>query len=454
MGSILYSHLNESLLLDKSLIADKFRSVSDAGLQVALRQYREFCIAHLKDLMEEVAPQEGKLRLYVGDAADQRILKQSAFYLDTVILTDPLFALTQPDHDSHEALSRALEIPPQQRVNRNALVAATTLLLSCRTLVVQGYVRFFPTSLEGEAPAQVPIYASTDGFENVLPPHILSQYKQAAEVRSFVPTSRGLEVQPDLQLGRRIHIDFDRDDSAGGFVYNLAEQEVVSANDETREVEFVMRLPKEPPSQEAFDAWVAQSVNRSAFHHFDSLNRDIRWSTRFGSQYLTRSQFTASLLDSSEHVTSSTIPVATTNGWLKLDLPFFDRVSMDRLMAARSDEEAFRRFRLQLEKHFRELRLEADPEKRRLKTENAMHELLEIQLTEVDSAISRLKRKGVLTGLATLATFGAATAATSGVTLIGSLVAAYSGLKTVEEYRVSVKESPAYFLWQTVGKKR
>jgi len=443
MGSIIYSHLNDSLLLDESLIADQFRSVSDVALKIALKQYREFCIAHLDDLLEEVAPQEGKLRLYVGDAADQRILKQGAFYLDTVILADPLFTMTEPDHESQRVWSKALEMPTPQRLNRRELLDAAKMLLSCRPLVAQGYVRFFPTSLESEAPAELPIYASDNGFESVLPPHLLSLYKQAAAVSSLVATSRGLEVRPDLQLGRRIHVDFDRDGSGGGFIYNLAEQEVLSADEATRLVEFVVRLPKEAPSQQEFDAWVAQSVNRSAWNHFVMLSRDIRWSTRFGSQYMTQSKFTASVLDSTEHATSSTISAATTSGWLQLDLPFFDRVSMGRLMEARSDEEAFRRFRLQLEKHFRELRLEADPEKRRLKTENAMHELLEIQLTEVDSAIRRLKRKGVLTGLSAVASLGAATA-TSGASLIATLCAAYAGFKTVEEYRVSAKESPAY----------
>lgn len=453
MGSILYTHLNDSLLLDKSLIADKFRSVSDTGLWIALRQYREFCIAHLNHLFEEVEPEQGKLRLYVGDVADQRLLKQGAFYLDTVILSDPLFSLTETGHENHEVWSRVLDIPGPQRLDRKALLDAAEMMLSCRWLVAQGYVRFFPTSLVSEAPAQLPIYASDDGFEHILPPHLLSQYKQAANVKSFVPTAQGLEIQPDLQLGRRIYIDFDRDDCTGGFVYNLMEQEVLSANQETREVEFAMRMPDEPPSQGQFDAWVAQSVNRSARNHFDMVSRDIGWSTRFGSQYLTRSRFTAALLDSTEGVTGSSIHAATTTGWLQLDLPFFDRVSMQKLMEARSDEEAFHRFRLQLEKHFRELRLEVDPEKRRLKTENAMHELLEIQRTEVDSAIRRLKRKGVLTGIGALASLAAATA-TSGVSLMATLVAGYTGLKTIEEYRISARESPAYFLWQTVDSKQ
>jgi hypothetical protein len=82
-----------------------------------------------------------------------------------------------------------------------------------------------------------------------------------------------------------------------------------------------------------------------------------------------------------------------------------------------------------------------------------MHELVEIQLTEVDSAIRRLKRKGVLTGLSAVASLAAATA-TSGASLIATMYAGYAGYKIFEEYRISAKESPAYFLWQTLGRKR
>jgi hypothetical protein len=241
-------------------------------------------------------------------------------------------------------------------------------------------------------------------------------------------------------------------ESGRAFGYNLAVQKVVSWNRESGQAQFAMRMPNTPPSRETFDAWVSQSINSSARMHFEILNRDIRWSARFGSQYMTRSQFAASVLESTGEVSSSSITSSTASGWLNLKLPTFDSVSMGRLMAARSDEEAFRRFRLQLEKHFRELRLETDPEKRRQKTENAMHELVDIQLTEVDSAIRRLKRKGVLSGLGAVASLAAATA-TSGASLIATICAAYAGYKTVEEYRISAKESPAYVLWQTLGRK-
>lgn len=453
MGSIIYGHLNDSLLLDKRLIASQFQGVSDLALQTALKRYRDFCISNFDELLEEVSPEPGKLRLFVGDSSDERVLKQGAFYLDTVILADPLIMLTTPDHEASSVWSKVLGMPSQDGPDRKKIVQAAKKLLNCQSLVTSGYVRFFPTTLENEAPAEIPLFAPSDGFESILPPHLMMLYKQSAKVRSVVVTPHGVLVKPSLELGRRISIHFDGVENSECFGYNLAEQEILSWDEKSGRAEFAVRMPKTAPTREMFDAWVSQSVNSSAGAHFEGLRRDIRWSARFGSQYMTRSRFTASVLDSTENVSSTSIPSSTSSGWLNLNLPIFDNVSMGRLMAARTDEVAFRRFRLQLEKHFRELRMETDPTKRLQKTENAMHELMEIQLTEVNSAISRLKRKGVLTGMSAVVGLAAATA-TSGASLFATLCAAYAGYRTYEEYRISAKENPAYFLWQSLGHKR
>jgi len=82
MGSILYGHLNNSILLDASLIAAAFAGVSEQELQSALQAYRTFCLANLDTLMDEVAAEADQLRLYVGDTLDRKLLKQGAFYLD------------------------------------------------------------------------------------------------------------------------------------------------------------------------------------------------------------------------------------------------------------------------------------------------------------------------------------------------------------------------------------
>ncbi|MFX1679886.1 hypothetical protein PV762_11655 [Mitsuaria sp. CC2] len=134
--------------------------------------------------------------------------------------------------------------------------------------------------------------------------------------------------------------------------------------------------------------------------------QDVAMAGRFGAHYLTTSSFATAVLDPEPWPPD--IKSATASGLLQMSLPFFEQVPLPLLMAARTDEEAFHRFRLQLEKHFRELRLEADPIKRKARAENAMHELLEVQLTEIDSAVKRLRRKTVWNAAAAVASLVAA----------------------------------------------
>jgi len=64
-----------------------------------------------------------------------------------------------------------------------------------------------------------------------------------------------------------------------------------------------------------------------------------------------------------------------------MELPFIDNVDLETLMRVRTDEgQAFENFRLALDKQLRDLRLESDPEKLKLKAENAMHELMTCRL--------------------------------------------------------------------------
>jgi hypothetical protein len=450
MGSIIYSFLNDSLLFDPGLIDSKYADIADKALTIELRRYREFCLQHWSELSEEVAAEDGMLHLFAGSRANTRLLKQGALYFDAVILADPLFEQTEPEQDGASAWASVTGVPHRQGLDRPAIASAAKQLLDHRPMVAQGYIRYFPTSHYNEAPQELPLFASENGFADVLPPHILAQYQSAATVRSLTPSPEGMLVMNKLSIGRRIHIDFDGSASGRAYGYNLLEQEVLSSNKEDLTVRLAMRMPKEPPSLETFNAWVAQSINLSARKHFQELDRSIRWSARFGAFHATESMFAASILSTAGGTSQETIQTATAQGMLDLNLPYFNDMSIANLMAARSDVEAFTRFRRLLEKQFRELRLESDAEKRRMKTENAMHELLEIQSTEVASAVRRLKRKAILsslgTGLSVIAAFP-----TPGAGLLGAICAAYMGYRTYEEYQLTKKESPAYFLWKAGG---
>ncbi len=447
MGSIIYSFLNESLLFDPGLIDSQFDSISDNALEVELRRYRQHCLTHWIVLTEEVEPELDSLRIYGGSGLDSAFLKQAAFYLDTVILADPLFEMTEPKQQFTSAFASVSNFPESQRLDRKQIASAARQLLENRPLVAQGFVKYFPTSHAIEAPQELPLYASENGFEDVLPEHLLSIYKAAAKVRSVLPSPSGLLVQKGLEVGRHIHIDFDAATTGHAYGYNLMQQEILEVDQAKGVYRASLRMPAEPPSRSQFDAWVAQSINRSAINHLTTLEMDVRWSARFGAQLLTRSPFAASILNTNSALASKNIVGTTTEALLNLNLPYFTNVTMERLMAARADTEAFARFRRLLEKQFREIRLEDDPHKRAIKTENAMHELIEIQRSEVDSAIRRLKRKALLSGLSTGVSLLAAVP-TSGFSLLGAIYAAFSGHRTYEEYKLAAKENPAYFLWK------
>jgi hypothetical protein len=67
---------------------------------------------------------------------------------------------------------------------------------------------------------------------------------------------------------------------------------------------------------------------------------------------------------------------------MSVDLPFLKELDIEMLMKVRQEEgEAFQSFRLELDKQLRELRLVKDPEALKIKTENVMHELSEVQVT-------------------------------------------------------------------------
>ncbi|MNX31985.1 hypothetical protein D3C86_621840 [compost metagenome] len=296
-GLIIYSYLNESLLLDKSLIAVQFHGISEAELQRALQNYRDFCISNFDELLTEISPEDGRLRLFAGENVDERVLKQRAFYLDAIVVSDPLCSLAKPPHELASGFMEALHLPNQKAIDRKALAQAAKTLVSCRTLVACGYVHFFPTSLEFESPKELPVFVSDDGFESILPPHLLSHYKEKAQVRSVRASPHGLLVLKNLEIGRMISVDFDGKESGHSFGFNLAQQSLTSFDRQSGRAKYSMTMPEAPPSQETFASWVSGSVNRAAWMHFDRLSREVRWSSRFGAQYMTRSLFASSVLE-------------------------------------------------------------------------------------------------------------------------------------------------------------
>ena len=248
MGSVLFEFLNESPLLDDAMIAEQYSSLSEKALRSELDRYREYCLAHINTLFGEVAPESKLLRHFAG-ASFRRMnsLKQAAFYLDAVILPDPLFPFSYSGSHVGTTMARYLEMPATDTIGRAELAQAAHFLLQVRPMVAANYVRFLPISYFSEPPAQLPIRYSPTQFAELLPPSILERYWDAAKVTSMKKSTAGWVLQDTLSLGRGIGIRFEGDDPASLYVYNLFAQKVLSVDEETRLVRMQWSLPDDPP---------------------------------------------------------------------------------------------------------------------------------------------------------------------------------------------------------------
>jgi len=451
MGSIIYEFLSDSFLFNKALQEEDYSSIPEDELKRELTNYREHALSNLAELGREIKGVKARLKLFGDrDYLSTRRLIQTALYLDQVVLPDPIFSFTREDSKVSKSMSEFLGMPQTNKIDRAALSVAASKMKAFTPMVTANYLKFFPVSYYLEPEEKIPLTFSQTGFSDVLPPAILSQYRKNVDVKALKKTDQGWIVEEALKLGRGIAVQFKQDNDDNMHIYNLFEQEVVKMDEATRIVHFKMTLPEEPPAIDQFEAWVNQSVNQAARAHYDQLLKAMMLSSYFGSSFLTGSEFTYSLLGAGS--SNQSISGYMSDSVLNLDLPFFENIAIEDIMSVRvNDGEAFDLFRKELEGKFRELRTETDQEILRIKIQNIVHELNEVQVTKISQKIKDL-RKGALAQLVVAAGGLAGSVVTSGASIAATLVAFASGFHSYSEYKEKVRQNPAYFLWKVKNK--
>src|SRR5258706_12718918 len=97
MGTRIFDFLADSLLFDKTYLADAYSAIPERELRQELDRYREFCIDHRDELAAEVLKTD-RFRLFPGveRSTDLTLLKQTSLYVEQYLLDDPLFAAASP----------------------------------------------------------------------------------------------------------------------------------------------------------------------------------------------------------------------------------------------------------------------------------------------------------------------------------------------------------------------
>jgi hypothetical protein len=453
VGSKIYDFLTESFLFDDSLIEEQFSSVAEDEIRRELKRYREFCLSLAGELEREILSSSSSLKLFSGiRSVDFNLLKQSALYVEQHIIYDPLFELTEEPGSHHQAFNSFLGLKSSS-LNKKRLSQVVAFLKSLSPMVAANYVKFLPTSYFFEPPEQIPMRFSATGFADVLPEKLLGYFHENAVVETLKREGSALTNNGSFDIGRIINIRFKNhrlEDTRG---YVLAQQQVLSVDEKNRQVKSFVNLPDTPPDEDKFRRWVFQSINQTAGHLYRRVLLENSFAVRFNASYLTRSPFLFSLLELIVP-TETSIQTNTINTILNMKLPFLEEVDTETLMKVRTEEgEAFENFRRELDRQLKDLRLVKDPAELKIKAENAMHELSEVQAPQINAKIMYLKKK-VFAEAAVLAAGLCGAIQSGGLTLPVALLAAFQGYKSLAEYQKEKRENPAFFLWSVLRNSR
>ena len=221
MGSIIYDFLNDSLLFDESLQEENYASISEAQLKRELEEYRRYVLSNIEDLGTELRHNNSQLKVFGDrDYFTDSHLMQTALYLDQVVLPDPIFPFSQENSDISSTMNQFLGMPQNDDIDRKKLSAAASRMKAQAPMVAANYLKYFPSSYYLEPDENIPLTYSENGYSDVLPPQILSRYRDNVDVKSLRKVDEGWIVEDSLNLGRGIAVQFHLDNDENGLQWS------------------------------------------------------------------------------------------------------------------------------------------------------------------------------------------------------------------------------------------
>jgi len=450
MGSITYEFLADSILFDDGEIDNSYSSLTDNQLENILFDYRQHCLSNIAELTKEITENKSSLKVLSSiEKMPYETLKQGALYFDQFVIYDPLFQKSAPRGQVSDAMSEYLGYQ-QNRINRKGIADAAKLLKAITPMIVADFVKILPLSKPFEPPKEIPINLPINYYADDLPKELMDYCRERAIVKSMRQVKEGWQIIDEQDLTPAIFVDFQELNNHKGFIYNFVHQEFVKS-EEPNQFLTNIKLADYPMDKRTWDIWVYQSINGSAKTVVDKIYLENLIANEFNATYLTDNLFTANLL-TINLLAKETVETASATQFMNIELPFLDKVDIDKLMAIRTHEaDVFTNFRTELERQFRELRTISDPYEIKLRQENIIHELANVQVKKINQKFDNLKRKGLVDAVLLIGGL-AGTVQTAGWSLLASALAAFSGYKSYQDYKENLTDNPSYLLWKVLKK--
>jgi len=378
----------------------------------------------------------------------KRSLKNLALYVDRICLDDPLylelFSGERPDIGIEGFMEPKglLEQSPPSKADgvglKTAVAKQVLAMMKYRRAVMAGQIRFLPFHrMQASAPSNE-IAVATD---------ILDWIKNQAKVHSVTFKDCGVMVGDeglhDDSAG--VHIDFKGYEGMSIGIRIVGERvfkggpsgsQGISLKTDGRRKELEELLPSyiQEASEEMAVNFIFETVKARCL----------------GLKYVANSDFTSELLKNLYNTKDTTIADDTSDYLMEIELPFLDQISLQELLLIRENEgEAFKNFRVELEAKLRDFGSIKEPEQLRIKLRNLAHELQDVQIRKIQSAVSTLKSNFKSDLILNAATLGVAMFVPGGQLATGALPLTIGKMtKSLYDQQTKIRENPCYFVWK------
>lgn len=449
MANIAFDFLASSFLFDERYIDDEYRIVSEKELVLELNKYHEYIEHNFIQIITEVQ-RENEMNVSIeaiDDLPDEQLLKQLALYLDKVIISDPIFEIALHCSSSQMPIGELMHVEMEKNVNRRKLAHVAKYMKWTTPLVATQFVKYVPIALLHEAPRELPILYSKDGFASELSKELYQFFYDRVRVSNVYINDGKMTYRLDekLKLGTTIAVDFDDEDKRHGHIFQFMQMQKVNFDEETGRFEVCQYIP-DTISESSFRAWVSQSINQAAIGEFRKTFREVMLAQEMKCMYLAKTKFIEELLKKS--LTRKSVDVDLANLSMSLELPVVNKITLHDLISIRYDNgEAFHNFRSSLNAKLIELRNIDDKDILTKELQRVSYELNTVNVAEVNKEYRKIARTlgldaVLLTGSLITSYF------TGGLTLIGAAGAITKGGVDYMKYLNQVKENNGYFVWK------
>ena len=452
MSHINFDFLTESFLFGYGL-EDNFSALSDYELEKELNRYREYVISNMGEICREIIFDSRKIAVTIESFSErprEELLKQLALYVDVVTISDPLFELTEKKSNSTKVMAEYYGMNSDNTIDREQLVAALKYMKESTILVVCNYVKYIPISYLHKAPMNVPITYDANNYSKSLPQPIMDFLKKNVQVHNTVRMDGGLRVELDKPLtrGTGLFIHFPDCGFRNGEIVQYQESEVVDFDENTRKATFRFFTP-DNISQDTFNIWLDQSVNKACLHMYDETFQEVYLASRLNTMYLTQSTLKAQLL--SKEMGKQSVDSQIANMALRLDVPVLENSKITDIISIRNDYgESFANFRTELGEKLLHLSNIKDNEQLENELQEVTYAINETYINQINRETRSIIRSlGIETTIATGSLLtNSMMSGNNMLSLIAASVAAIGGIKDTVKLFGDVRERPGYFLWK------